>query len=138
MTDAGEFMEALKIDVFNDEVFVFTPKGDVIDLPVGSTPLDFAYRIHTDVGHRCVGAKVNGRLVPLSYKLNTGDIVEILTSRQSSGPSRDWLDIVKTSQARSKIRSFFRKQLREEDIARGKATLEAEVQQKLGVNWGIS
>ena len=136
MTDAGEFMEALKIDVFNDEVFVFTPKGDVIDLPVGSTPLDFAYRIHTDVGHRCVGAKVNGRLVPLSYKLNTGDIVEILTSRQSSGPSRDWLDIVKTSQARSKIRSFFRKQLREEDIARGKATLEAEVQQKLGVKLG--
>jgi guanosine-3',5'-bis(diphosphate) 3'-pyrophosphohydrolase len=133
MTDAGEFMEALRLDVFNDEVFVFTPKGDVIDLPVGSTPLDFAYRIHTDVGHQCVGAKVNGKLVPLSYKLNTGDIVEILTSRQSSGPSRDWLDIVKTSQARSKIRSFFRKLLREEDIARGKTTLEAEVQQKLGV-----
>ncbi len=133
MTDAGEFMEALKLDLFNDEVFVFTPKGDVIDLPVGSTPLDFAYRIHTDIGHQCVGAKVNGKLVPLSYKLNTGDIVEILTSRQSSGPSRDWLDIVKTSGARSKIRSFFRKQLREEDIARGKATLENEVQQKLDV-----
>ncbi|HAF67232.1 MAG TPA: (p)ppGpp synthetase [Clostridiales bacterium UBA9857] len=133
MTDAGEFMEALKLDLFNDEVFVFTPKGDVIDLPVGSTPLDFAYRIHTDVGHQCVGAKVNGRLVPLSYKLNTGDIVEILTSRQSSGPSRDWLDIVKTSTARSKIRAYFRKLLREEDIARGKAALENEVQQKLGV-----
>ena len=132
MTDAGEFMEALKIDVFNDEVFVFTPKGDVIDLPVGSTPLDFAYRIHTDIGHHCSGAKVNGKLVQLSYKLNTGDIVEILTSRQSSGPSRDWLDIVKTPQARSKIRSFFRKLLREEDVARGKASLEHEVQ-KLGV-----
>ncbi len=132
MTDASEFMEALKIDVFNDEVFVFTPRGDVIDLPIGSTPIDFAYRIHTDVGHRCTGARVNGKLVQLSYKLNTGDIVEILTSRQSTGPSRDWLDIVKTPQARSKIRSFFRKQLREEDVARGKANLEAEVQ-KLGV-----
>jgi len=132
MTDAGEFMEALRIDVFNDEVFVFTPKGDVIDLPVGSTPLDFAYRIHTDIGHQCTGARVNGKLVQLSYKLNTGDIVEILTSRQSTGPSRDWLEIVKTSQARSKIRAFFRKQLREEDIARGKASLENEVH-KLGV-----
>lgn len=132
MTDAGEFMEALKIDVFNDEVFVFTPKGDVIDLPVGSTPLDFAYRIHTDIGHHCTGARVNGKLAQLSYKLNTGDIVEILTSRQSSGPSRDWLEIVKTSQARSKIRAFFKKQLREEDISRGKGSLEKEVQ-KLGV-----
>ncbi len=135
MTDAGEFMEALKIDVFNDEVFVFTPKGDVIDLPVGSTPLDFAYRIHTDIGHHCTGAKVNGKLVQLSRRLNTGDIVEILTSRQSSGPSRDWLEIVKTSQARSKIRAFFKKQVREEDIARGKASLEKELQ-KLGVKFG--
>ena len=134
MTDAGEFMEALKIDVFNDEVFVFTPKGDVIDLPVGSTPLDFAYRIHTDIGHHCTGAKVNGKLVQLSRRLNTGDIVEILTSRQSSGPSRDWLEIVKTSQARSKIRAFFKKQVREEDIARGKASLEKELQ-KLGVKF---
>jgi len=134
MTDAGEFMEALKIDVFNDEVFVFTPRGDVIDLPVGSTPLDFAYRIHTDVGHRCTGAKVNGKLVPLSYKLNTGDIVEILTSRHSTGPSRDWLDIVKTSQARSKIKAFFKKQVRQEDLARGKSSLEKELQ-KIGVKW---
>ncbi|MGB4432492.1 MAG: bifunctional (p)ppGpp synthetase/guanosine-3',5'-bis(diphosphate) 3'-pyrophosphohydrolase [Bacillota bacterium] len=134
MTDAGEFMEALKIDLFQDEVFVFTPKGDVIDLPVGSTPLDFAYRIHTDIGHHCTGAKVNGKLVPLSYKLQTGDIVEIMTSRHSTGPSRDWLDIVKTSQARSKIRSFFKKQVREEDVARGKASLEKEIQ-KLGVKW---
>lgn len=132
MTDAGEFMEALRIDIFNDEVFVFTPKGDVINLPVGSTPLDFAYKIHTDVGHQCVGAKVNGKMVPLHYKLNTGDIVEILTSRHSAGPSRDWLEIVKTPQARSKIRAFFKRQLREEDIARGKAALEKEIQ-KLGL-----
>ncbi|HHW18887.1 MAG TPA: bifunctional (p)ppGpp synthetase/guanosine-3',5'-bis(diphosphate) 3'-pyrophosphohydrolase [Firmicutes bacterium] len=136
MTDAGEFMEALKIDVFNDEVFVFTPKGDVVDLPVGSTPLDFAYKIHTDIGHHCVGAKVNGKMVPLDYKLNTGDIVEILTSRQSVGPSRDWLEIVKTPQARSKIRAFFKRQLREEDIARGKTALDKEIQ-KLGLKMSV-
>lgn len=133
LTDEREFMEALKIDVFNDEVFVFTPKGDVVDLPVGSTPLDFAYKIHTDIGHHCVGAKVNGRIVPLSRKLATGDIVEILINRQSLGPSRDWLDIVKTPSARSKIRTFFKKQLREEEIAKAKAWLEKEVQQKLGI-----
>jgi GTP pyrophosphokinase len=96
MTDAKEFMESLKVDVFTDEVFVFTPKGDVVDLPKGSNPLDFAYRIRTDIGHHCVGAKVNGRIVPLSHKLATGDIVEILISRQSVGPSRDWLEIVRT------------------------------------------
>ncbi len=133
LTDDREFMEALKIDVFNDEVFVFTPKGDVVDLSVGSTPLDFAYKIHTDIGHHCVGAKVNGRIVPLSRKLATGDIVEILINRQSLGPSRDWLDIVKTPSARSKIRAFFKKQLREEEITKAKAWLEKEVQQKLGI-----
>ena len=127
MTDAREFMEALRVDVFNDEVFVFTPKSDVVNLPVGSTPLDFAYRIHTDIGHRCVGAKVNGKIVPLSHKLVTGDIVEILTSKQSSGPSLDWLEIVRTPSARSKIRSFFKKLLREEDIERGEASLEREL-----------
>ncbi len=127
MTDAGEFMEALKVDVFTDEVFVFTPKGDVVDLPKGSTPLDFAYRIHTDIGHHCVGAKVNGRIVPLNHKVVTGDIIEILISRQSVGPSRDWLDIVKTPAARSKIRSFFKKQLREEDIERGAASIKREI-----------
>lgn len=136
LTDAREFMEALKIDVFNDEVFVFTPKGDVIDLPVGSTPVDFAYRIHTDIGHHCVGAKVNGKMVPLNYTLNTGDIVEILTSRQSAGPSRDWLDIVKTPQARSKIKAFFKRQLRDEDIERGRQTLEKELT-KQGIKPGI-
>ncbi len=136
MTDAREFMEALKIDVFNDEVFVFTPKSDVVDLPVGSTPLDFAYKIHTDIGHHCVGAKVNGRIVPLSRKLITGDIVEILTNRQSLGPSRDWLDIVKTPQARSKIRTFFKRQLREEEVSKGKATLEKEILQRLGIPAG--
>lgn len=127
MTDAREFMEALKVDVFTDEVFVFTPKGDVVDLPKGSTPLDFAYRIHTDIGHHCVGAKVSGKIVPLSHKLGTGDIVEILTSRQSVGPSRDWLEIVRTPQARSKIRAFFKKQLREEDIDHGHESIEKEV-----------
>ncbi len=127
MTDEREFMEALRVDVFNDEVFVFTPKSDVVNLPVGSTPLDFAYRIHTDIGHRCVGAKVNGKIVPLSHKLETGDIVEILTSKQSAGPSLDWLDIVKTPSARSKIRSYFKKLLREEDIERGEASLEREL-----------
>ncbi|MGI6632798.1 MAG: RelA/SpoT family protein [Bacillota bacterium] len=127
MTDAREFMEALRVDVFNDEVFVFTPKSDVVNLPVGSTPLDFAYRIHTDIGNRCVGAKVNGRIVPLTHKLNTGDIVEILTSKQSTGPSRDWLEIVKTPSARSKIRAFFKRLLREEDIERGEAALEREL-----------
>ncbi len=127
MTDAREFMEALRVDVFNDEVFVFTPKSDVINLPVGSTPLDFAYRIHTDIGNRCVGAKVNGKIVPLSHKLETGDIVEILTSKQSAGPSLDWLDIVETASARSKIRAWFKKLLREEDIERGEAALEREL-----------
>lgn len=135
MTDAKEFMEALKVDVFTDEVFVFTPKGDVVDLPKGSTPLDFAYRIHTDIGHHCVGAKVNGRIVPLSHKLVTGDIVEILISRQSGGPSRDWLDVVRTPQARAKIRSFFKKQLHEEDIERGEASIKKEIA-KLGMDFG--
>lgn len=126
LKDAREFMESLKIDLFDDEVFVFTPQGDVIDLPAGSTPVDFAYRIHTEVGHRCVGAKINGRIMPLDYVLQNGEIVEILTSKQSPGPSADWLKFVKTSQARAKIRQWFKKERREENIIRGKELLERE------------
>ncbi|MDK2835586.1 MAG: diphosphokinase / guanosine-3,5-bis(diphosphate) 3-diphosphatase [Thermosediminibacterales bacterium] len=126
LKDSREFMETLKIDLFTDEVFVFTPKGDVINLPKGSSPLDFAYKIHTDVGHKCVGAKVNGRIVPLDYRLKNGDIVEILTSSQSNGPSRDWLKIVQSTQARNKIRQWFKKEKREENIAKGRELLEKE------------
>lgn len=124
--DPREFIESLKIDLFTHEVFVFTPRGDVIDLPAGSIPLDFAYRIHTDIGHQCVGCRVNGRLVPLSYKLQTGDIVEIITSKQGS-PSRDWLKMVKTSQAKNKIRAWFKKERREENIEKGRELLEREL-----------
>jgi GTP pyrophosphokinase len=131
--DAGEFMESLKIDLFADTVFVFTPKGDVVELPAGSCPLDFAYRVHTDVGHRCIGAKINSRIIPLETKLTNGDIVEILTSKQANGPSRDWLSFVKTSQAKNRIRQWFRKEQREENIARGREGLEREVR-KLGMD----
>jgi len=125
--DAGEFLESLKIDLFDDEVFVFTPKGDVIVLPTGSTPLDFAYQIHTGVGHRCSGARANGKLVPLDYVLRNGDIVEILTNRQTAGPSLDWLKLVKTSSARSKIRGYFKRLRREENVARGRELLDREL-----------
>ncbi|CAA7601707.1 GTP diphosphokinase/Threonine-tRNA ligase [Acididesulfobacillus acetoxydans] len=130
--DAGEFMESLKIDLFADTVFVFTPKGDVVELPADSCPVDYAYRVHTDVGHRCVGAKINGRIVPLDSKLSNGDIVEILTSKQANGPSRDWLSFVKTSQAKNRIRQWFKKEQREENILRGRESLEREVR-KLGL-----
>ncbi|HLS88417.1 MAG TPA: bifunctional (p)ppGpp synthetase/guanosine-3',5'-bis(diphosphate) 3'-pyrophosphohydrolase [Sphingobacteriaceae bacterium] len=127
LKDAGEFMDSLKLDVFADEVFVFTPKGDIIALPAGATPIDFAYRIHTEVGHRCVGAKINGKIVPLETKLANGDIVEILTNNQSAGPSSDWLKIVKTSTAKNRIRQFLKRQRREENLARGKEIIEREL-----------
>ncbi len=129
MRDPKEFMESLKTDLFSDRVYVFTPRGDVVELPAGSVPIDFAYRVHTDVGHRCTGSRVNGRIVPLEYQLKTGDIVEILTTK-GSRPSRDWLHIVKTSQAKNRIRQYFRKEDREKNLARGRELLEKECQRQ--------
>ncbi|MDK2798464.1 MAG: diphosphokinase / guanosine-3,5-bis(diphosphate) 3-diphosphatase [Clostridiales bacterium] len=127
LTDAEEFMQTLKIDLFADEVFVFTPKGDVINLPAGSTPIDFAYTIHSAVGNRMMGAKVNGKIVPIEYVLKNGDIIEILTSATVHGPSKDWLKIAKTSQARNKINQWFKKENREENVSRGKELIEKEL-----------
>ncbi|KAJ49449.1 GTP pyrophosphokinase [Clostridium tetanomorphum] len=134
-SDATEFMEGFKIDLFSDEVFVFTPKGAVINLPSNSTPIDFAYRIHTDIGNKCVGAKVNNKMVPLDYRLKTGEIVEIITSSTSKGPSIDWINVAKSNQAKSKIRAWFKKAKREENITKGKELLEKEAK-KQGYNFG--
>ncbi len=135
-TGAEEFLESVKTDIFIDQVFVFTPRGEIKELPKGSTPLDFAYRIHTELGHRCIGAKVNGRLVPLTYELKNGDAVEILQSKTAKGPSRDWLNpnlgYIKTSHAREKIRQWFRRQERADNIERGRELLERE-QRRLGL-----
>ncbi|CEI73930.1 MULTISPECIES: RelA/SpoT family protein [Romboutsia] len=126
LKDPQEFLDALKDDVFSSQVYVFTPRGDVIELPAGATPIDFAYRVHTNVGNKCVGAKIDGRIVPIDYKLQNGNIVEILTSSNSNGPSRDWINIVKTPNAKSRIRQWFKKERREENIERGNLILEKE------------
>jgi len=138
LSGAEEFLESVRTDVFSDQVFVYTPKGEIKDLPKGSTPLDFAYRIHTDIGHRCIGAKVNGRLVPLNYQLNNGDVVQIMSSKGDRGPSRDWLNLnlgyIKTSDARTKIRQWFKKQERTENVERGRELLE-KLMRHLGIKF---
>src|SRR5919206_113023 len=121
---AKEFMENLKVDLFDEEVFVFTPKGEVKSLAAGATPLDFAYEIHTELGHRCVGAKVNSKIVPLNYALKSGDIVEVLTSKRERGPSRDWLAVVKTTRARNKIKQWFKQESREDSEHTGRDLLQ--------------
>lgn len=128
--NAGELVETIKVDLLNEEVYVFTPKGQVVELPMGSCPLDFAYRIHSDVGNTCVGAKVNNKIVPLNYKLNNGDIIEIMTSKNANGPSRDWMNFIKSAHARNKIRQYFKKEEKEENIVKGKAALEHEIRRE--------
>ncbi len=130
LKDSKEFLNSLKGDIYSSEVLVFTPKGDVISLPRDATPLDFAYNIHTAIGHRCVGAKVNSKIVPLNTVLQVGDVVEVITSQNSKGPSWDWLKIVKSSSAKVKIRQFFKKEMKEENIKTGKAMLEAEAKHR--------
>ena len=139
LSGAEEFLESVKTDIFIDQVFVYTPKGEIKDLPTGATPLDFAYRVHTELGHHCIGAKVNGRLVPFSCQLNNGDVVEIMTTKRGRGPSRDWLNphlgFIGTSHAKEKIRQWFKKQERAENIERGRELLEKELR-RLGIKLG--
>ena len=129
-SDPKEFMDALKVDLFEDEVYVFTPKGEVKNLAAGATPLDFAYEVHTDVGHRCVGAKVNGKLVPLHYELKSGDIVEVMTSNRERGPSRDWLAVVRTTRARNKIKQWFKAESRDDTEHTGREILHEQLKKK--------
>ncbi len=145
MNDPKEFMESLKVDLFSNQVFVFTPRGAVVELPAGSTPLDFAFKIHTEVGLKCIGAKVNGKMVTLDHVLENGNVVEIITNPNSKGPSSDWLGIVKTSQAKNKIRQWFRKENRAENIEKGRTAIEKAVkrkaydsQQLLKQNWIVA
>ena len=126
-TDAEEYVRTLKVDLFADEVFVFTPQGDVVNLPAGATPIDFAYSIHSGVGNSMTGARVNGRIVPLDYRLSSGEIVEVNTSKVAHGPSRDWMKLAKSNEARSKMRQWFKREKREENIAQGRAMFEAEL-----------
>jgi guanosine-3',5'-bis(diphosphate) 3'-pyrophosphohydrolase len=130
LKDPQEFVEGLKVDLFEDEVFVFTPKGEVKSIAAGATPLDFAYEIHTDVGHRCVGAKVNGKIVPLHYELKSGDICEVLTSKKERGPSRDWLALAKTTRAQSKIRAWFKRERREDSERTGREILHENLKRQ--------
>lgn len=132
-TDPQELYESLKVDLYEGQVFIFTPKGDVVALPEGSTPIDFAYSVHSEIGNRCIGAKINNRIVPLETKLETGDYVEIITSNNAKGPSRDWLRVVKTTQARTKIRAYFKKEMKEENIHKGREMLDLEAK-RLGYN----
>ncbi len=138
LSGAEEFLESVKTDIFIDQVFVYTPKGEIKDLPKGSTPLDFAYRVHTDLGHRCIGAKVNGRLVPLNYQLSNGEVIEIMSAKGDRGPSRDWLSphlgYVRTSHARAKVRQWFKKQERAGNIERGRELLE-KLMRQLGISF---
>lgn len=136
LKDPKEFIDTLKIDFFDDEVFVFTPNGDVVDLPEGSTPVDFAYRVHTGVGNTCVGAKVDSRIVPLNYKLKNGNIVEIITQKSASGPSRDWLKFVKSPRAKQKIKQWFKSKEKDISIEKGKELFEREAK-KLGLDTNI-
>src|SRR5690606_19687295 len=129
--DPSEFLNNLKLDLYQDEVFVLTPAGDVKTLPRGATAVDFAYAVHTEVGHRCVGARINGRLLPLSTRLSSGDIVEIITARRDSGPSRDWLTFVRTSRARSKIKQWFLKERREQALIDGREETLAAIGKEL-------
>lgn len=130
LKDPNEFMNSLKLDLFNSEVFVFTPSGEVLELPIGSTPVDFAYRIHTEVGNKCIGAKVNGRIVPLNYQLQNGQRVEIMTQKSSNGPSRDWLKFVKSTQAKQRIKQWYKKERREENVEKGQEILVGEIRKQ--------